>query len=152
MGAGRPGYGRAAARRAAGLAAPPGGPSGRWQPRFVLPAAGRGCDLPGRVGAADPCGHQGADIMAQLPPGGAPALLPTRDEAACGDDQAGDVLGHFAGNLLQDRCAGAGGEHDAGVPEHALDDFQVGSGSQSKAGGAVAEVVQADRRHAAGLG
>jgi len=89
--------------------------------------------------------------MAQLPPGGAPALLPTRDEAACGDDQAGDVLGHFAGNLLQDRCAGAGGEHDAGVPEHVLDDFQVGSGSQSKAGGAVAEVVQADRRHAAGL-
>ena len=46
------------------------------------------------------------------------------------------------------RC---GGEHDAEVPEHVLDDLQVGSGSQSKAGGAVAEVVQADRRHAAGL-
>jgi hypothetical protein len=30
-----------AARRAVGLAAPPGRPSGRWQPQFVLSAAGR---------------------------------------------------------------------------------------------------------------
>jgi hypothetical protein len=46
--------------------------------------------------------------------------------------------------------AGVGGEHDAGVPEHVLDDFQVGAACQGEAGGAMAEVAQADRRQAAG--
>jgi len=39
---------------------------------------------------------------------------------------------------------GVGGEHDAGVPEHVLDDVQVGSGGQGEAGGAVPQVVQPD--------
>jgi hypothetical protein len=49
------------------------------------------------------------------------------------------------------RTENGGGEHDAGVPEHVLDDFQVGARSEGEDGGAVAQVVPADRRQAAGV-
>jgi hypothetical protein len=55
------------------------------------------------------------------------------------------------GDFGKDRGVSIGGEHDAGVPEHILDDFQVGSGGQGEAGGAVTEVVQAYGRQAAGV-
>ena len=108
-------------------------------------------DLPGGVGVAESDGNHGVGAVAQPPPSGATALLSAGDQAARGDDQRGDVLSHLAGDLGKYRGIGVGGEHDAGVPEHVLDDFQVGSGGQGEAGGTVAEVVQADRRQAAGV-
>jgi len=45
-----------------------------------------------------------------------------------------------------------GGEHDAGVPELVLDGLEVGAGGVGEAGGALAEVVEADRRQVGGVG
>lgn len=39
-----------------------------------------------------------------------------------------------------------GGEHDAGVAEHRLYDFEVVAGGEGQAGRAVAQVMQPDRR------
>ena len=46
----------------------------------------------------------------------------------------------------QDAGVGVGGGDDAGVAEHLLDDHQVGAGCQGDGGGAVAQVVEPDRR------
>ena len=61
-----------------------------------------------------------------------------------------NVFGYPAGDVGKDRGVGVGGKHDAGVPEHVLDDFQVDTHSEGEAG-AVAQVVQADRRQGAGV-
>jgi pyruvate/2-oxoglutarate dehydrogenase complex dihydrolipoamide dehydrogenase (E3) component len=45
--------------------------------------------------------------------------------AASLDDQGRDGLGGLAGDLGQHRNIGVNAEHDAGVPEHVLDDLQV---------------------------
>jgi hypothetical protein len=60
-------------------------------------------------------------------------------DVACGvDDQAGGGFGFLAGEVGFDADVGVGGEHDAGVAEFVLDDFEVGAGLQGEAGGAVA--------------
>ena len=52
------------------------------------------------------------------------------------------------GGLRQDTDIRIGRGDDAGVTEHLLDDLQVRTGGQGQGGGAVAQVVQADRRQA----
>lgn len=71
------------------------------------------------------------------------------DEAACLEDEAGDLLGGGAGNLGQDRGVGVGGEHDGGVAHHVLHDLQFHPGG-NEGGGAMAKIVQADGRQSAG--
>jgi len=83
--------------------------------------------------------------LAVVWPGGALRVMahgPARD----GGCPAWAVLGWFAGEVGQDRGVGVGGQHDAGMAEHVLHDFQVGSGRQRERGGAVPQVVQPDRR------
>jgi hypothetical protein len=76
----------------------------------------------------------------------------SRAAQAGGDDEPGGVLGGVAGEVGQDRDVGVGGEDDAGVAELVLDGPQVGACCQGEAGGAVPQVVQADRREAGGGG
>ncbi len=107
-------------------------------------------DLPGRVGEAEAADQDGAGA-----PQGVPHLataLSARDLAARRDDEGGDVLGGFAGHLGQHGGIGVGSQHDAGVPEHGLDDLQVGARGECEAGRAMPQIMQADRRQARGLG
>jgi hypothetical protein len=66
------------------------------------------------------------------------------------ENESGDVLGALARDLRYDRDVGVGGEHDAGMPELFLHDFEVGSGLQGEAGRTVPQVVQPDGRQTAG--
>ena len=116
---------------------------------MALPAVLRAGDLPGWMSEAEAARDHGARMLSQGVPARAAAALGARDEAACGDDEGGGVLGRMAGHLGQHRGIGVGGQDDAGVAEHVLDDFQVGAGSEREAGGAVSQVMQPDRRQAA---
>lgn len=50
------------------------------------------------------------------------------------------------GEVGEHAGVGVGGEHDAGVAEHRLHNFEVIVGGQGQAGRAVAQVMQPDRR------
>jgi len=64
----------------------------------------------------------------------------------CGvEDVLGGGFGFLAGEVGFDADVGVGGEHDAGVAEFVLDDFEVGLDLEGKGGGAAAQVVQPDR-------
>jgi hypothetical protein len=68
------------------------------------------------------------------------------DAAGCLDDHVGGGLGGPVGGFGQDAGVGVGGGDDAGMAQHLLDDLQVGAGCQGDGGGAVAQVVEPNRR------
>jgi hypothetical protein len=62
------------------------------------------------------------------------------------EDQTRGGLGGVVGEIGQHAGVRVGGEHDAGVAEHHLHDFEVVAGGEGQAGRAVAQVMRPDRR------
>lgn len=61
-------------------------------------------------------------------------------------EEGGDVLGRLAGQLRQDAGVSVAGNGDRRQAEGLLDNFHVVPGGQQQGRGAVAQVVEADRR------
>jgi hypothetical protein len=119
-------------------------PAGAWTP-------GPG-DLARRVGGGQPRGRGVMRLAFTAPVAGAAGACGAGDQAACLEDEGGDLLGSGAGDLGQDRGVGVGGEHDGGVAHHVLHHLQFHPSGQGERGGTVAQVMQPDRRQPGGLG
>lgn len=82
-----------------------------------------------------------------------PGLAHDRVAALAGlvQDQPGGRFGAAVLDGRPDAGVGVGGDHDGGVAELVLDGLEIGPGGVGEGSGAVAEVVQPDRRKSGSL-
>jgi len=116
--------------------------------RFVRVEAGRAgwaplvlVDFPGGL-----VGYRSRDVRL-----GAASANSFAGLAGCGEQEPGGGVGRVVLGGREDDGVGIGGEHDAGVQELVLDGLEVGASGLGEAGGAVAQIVEADRRSPARL-
>jgi hypothetical protein len=69
-----------------------------------------------------------------------------------GEHEPGGGGGRVVLGGRKDAGVGVGGEHDTGVPELVLDGLEVDTGGVGEAGGAMAEIVESDRRQPGAVG